>query len=125
MLNQHMMSVAAASQHKDAAWEWVKWTCSADFSKTRALQGLGGPVGMPAVWHDEELLSAFPAWTEWADIMDNVGPNYTAANLRGKEVEDAFNQGVSAIMVQEVGVEEGLINIKDAVQAILDKSVAT
>lgn len=125
MLNQHMMSVAAASQHKDAAWEWVKWTCSAEFSKTRALQGLGGPVGIPEVWHDEELLTAFPAWGAWADIMDNVGPNYTAANLRGKEVEDAFNQGVSAIMVQEVEVEEGLVNVKDAVQAILDKPIAT
>ena len=125
MLNQHMMSVAAASQHKDAAWEWVKWTCSADFSKTRALQGLGGPVGMESVWHDEELLAAFPAWQEWAQIMDDVGPNYNAANLRGKEVEDAFNQGVTAIMVQEVAVEEGLVNIAEAVQTILDKSVAT
>lgn len=125
MLNQHMMSVAAASKHKEAAWEWVKWTCSAEFSKTRALQGLGGPVGMPSVWHDEELLTSFPAWREWADIMDNVGPNYNAANLRGKEVEDAFNQGISAIMVQDITVEEGLLKIKDDVQEILDKSVAT
>ena len=125
MLNQHMMSAASASEHKDAAWEWVKWTCSADFSKTRALQGLGGPVGMEKVWHDEDLLAAFPAWEEWARIMDDVGPNYNAANLRGKEVEDAFNQGVTAIMVQEVDVEQGLVNIVEAVQDILDKPIAT
>jgi hypothetical protein len=46
MLNQHMMSVATASRHKDAAWEWVKWSCSAEFSKARAMAGRGGPVGM-------------------------------------------------------------------------------
>ncbi len=39
--------------------------------------------------------------------MGTVGPNYTAANLRGKELEDAFNQNIMAIMVQEVSVEEG------------------
>jgi ABC-type glycerol-3-phosphate transport system substrate-binding protein len=124
MLNQHMMSVAAASQHGQAAWEWVKWTCSAEFSIERALAGKGGPVGIPEVWHHEEILNMFPSWREWAAVMDEVGPNYTAANLRGKELEDAFNQGVSAIMVQEVGVEEGFERLISACQEILDRPIA-
>jgi multiple sugar transport system substrate-binding protein len=124
MLNQHMMSVATASRHKDAAWEWVKWSCSAEFSKARAMAGRGGPVGMAEVWNDEELLETFPSWREWAMVMDDVGPNYTAANLRGKEVEDTFNQGIAAIMVQEVGVEEGLERVRKACQEVLDKSIA-
>jgi multiple sugar transport system substrate-binding protein len=124
MLNQHMMSVAAASTHPEAAWEWVKWTCSADFSLTRALAGKGGPVGIAEVWHNEELLTAFPSWREWAEVMDNVGPNYTAANLRGKELEDTFNQGISAIMVQEVGVEEGMERVKAACQEVLNRPIA-
>ncbi len=125
MLNQHMMSVAAASEHQDAAWEWVKWTCSADFSVTRALAGNGGPVGIAEVWHNEELLAKFPSWAEWAMVMDEVGPNYTAANLRGKELEDTFNQGISAIMVQEVGVEEGMERLKAACQEVLNRPIAT
>lgn len=125
MLNQHMMSVASASEHKQEAWEWVKWSCSAEFSKTRALAGRGGPVGMAEVWHDEELLEKFPSWREWANVMDDVGPNYTAANLRGKELEDTFNQGISAIMVQEVDVAEGLERVRQTCQDVLDKPVAT
>ncbi len=124
MLNQHMMSVASASQHKEAAWEWVKWSCSPEFSKTRALAGRGGPVGMAEVWHDEEILEAFPSWREWANVMDDVGPNYTAANLRGKELEDTFNQGISAILVQEVSVADGLERVRQACQDVLDKPIA-
>ena len=124
MLNQHMFSVAMASKHPAPAWEWVKWTCSAEFSKTRAMASGGGPVGIASVWHDEELLTKYPPLREWAAVMDVVGPNYNAANLRGKEVEDAFNQGASAIMTQEMGVEEGLVSITTEVQKILDKSIA-
>jgi len=125
MLNQHMMSVATASEHKTEAWEWVKWSCGAEFSKKRALAGRGGPVGMAEVWNDEDILEAFPSWREWAAVMDDVGPNYTAANLRGKELEDTFNQTISAILVQEVGVEEGLERVRQACQDVLDKPIAT
>ena len=124
MLNQHMMSVAAVAQHPEAAWEWVKWTCGRKFSTERALKGLGGPVGMASVWHDPVLLTEFPAWAEWAKVMDNVGPNYTAANLRGKELEDTFNQGISAIMVQQVTPEEGLASVREECQKVLDKPIA-
>lgn len=125
MLNQHMMSVAAAATHPEAAWEWTKWTCSADFSLTRGLAGRGGPVGIPEVWHNEELLTKFPSWREWAQVMDEVGPNYTAANLRGKELEDTFNQGVSSIMVQETTVEQGFENLVAACQEVLNRPPAT
>ena len=124
MLNQHMFSVAMASKHPEQAWEWVKYACSAEFSKTRAMARGGGPVGIQEVWHDEELLTKCPAWREWAAVMDEVGPNYNAANLRGKEVEDAFNQGASTIMTEEMGVEEGLVSITKEVQKILDESIA-
>lgn len=125
MLNQHMMSVASASQHVAGAWEWVKWTCGRQFSRERALSGKGGPVGMPSVWNDPEILQMFPAWEEWARVMGTVGPNYTAANLRGKELEDTFNQNVMAIMVQEVGVPEGLARVREECQKVLDAPVAT
>ena len=124
MLNQHMMSVAAVAKHPEAAWEWVKWTCSRKFSIERALKGLGGPTGMASVWHDPGLLQEFPPWQEWAAIMDHVGPNNTAANLRGKELEDTLNQGISGIMVEEVGVKEGLERIREECQKVLDKPIA-
>ena len=55
----------------------------------------------------------------------NAGqPNYSAANLRGQEVDDAFNQGASAIMTQTVGVEPGLLEMTEVVQKILDKPLA-
>ena len=57
--------------------------------------------------------------------MDEVGPNYTAANLRGKELEDTFNQTISAILVQEVGVADGLERVRQACQDVLDKPIAT
>ena len=124
LLNQHMMSVTSATKHLEGAWEWVKWTGSRKFSLDRALKGLGGPVGMPAVWHDPELMTKFPSWREWARVMDDVGPNYTAANLRGKELEDVFTQNIMAIMVQEVGVQAGLERVRDEVQKVLDASFA-
>lgn len=124
LLNQHMMSVASAAVHPEGAWEFVKWTCSRKFSLDRCLQALGGPVGMVSVWHSTEILKEFPVYAEWASVMDEVGPNYTAANLRGKELEDAFNQNIAAIMVQEVGVAEGLDRVRAECQKVLDKPIA-
>jgi ABC-type glycerol-3-phosphate transport system substrate-binding protein len=124
LLNQHMMSVSAVTKYPEAAWEWVKWTCGRKFSLDRALKGAGGPVGMNSVWHDPDLLKKFPSWEEWAKVMDSVGPNYTAANLRGKELEDTFNQGITGIMVNEVSVKAGLDRVRQETQTILDKPIA-
>ena len=124
MLNQHMYSVAMASDHPEAAWELVKWHCGAETARERMMIGLCAPPGMPSLWHDEEWLSKYPCEQPWSEIFDNVGPNYTAANLRGKEVEDAFNQGVQAIMSQAVGIEEGLENLTEEIQKVLDKDIA-
>lgn len=79
---------------------------------------------MASVWHDVELLGEFPILEEWGRVMDKVGPNYTAANLRGKELEDASNRNATAIMVQEVGVEEGLRRVRDECQKVLDKPIS-
>ena len=116
-----MMSVAAASKHVEEAWAYVKWTTSREFSKMRALEGLGGPTGMPSVWHDPDILAKIPEWEEWAKIMDRVGPNYIAANLRGRELEDAFNNGMQEIWLNKIGVDEGVSKVAKAIQDVLDK----
>ena len=66
-----------------------------------------------------------PSWQEWGDVVGQVGPNSTAANLRGREREDTFNQGVSAIMVEEVTMEVGLESDNVACHEALNRSLVT
>jgi len=121
LLNQHMMSVAAASKSVEEAWAYVKWACSRELVKIGCLEGKRGPVGMASIYHDPDILAKIPEWEEWARIMDNVGPNYIAANLRGREMEDAFNNGIQEIWLNKIGVDEGVSKVAKAVQDVLDK----
>ena len=79
---------------------------------------------MPSVWHDPGLVAKYPVLAEWARVMDQVGPSHTAANLRGKEPEDAFNQNITAILVQDKIVEEDLDAIVEDCQDILGRPIA-
>lgn len=121
-LNSHTMRVLNAAKHVEEAWAWVKWTCGKDYAVHRVLAGNGGPVGHPDVWRHEQVLREIPEWKDWADIMDKDKPNHVPANLRGQEVEAAFDKHTGAIWRGEIGPADGIKQTTAAVQEVLRQS---
>jgi multiple sugar transport system substrate-binding protein len=119
MLNSHTMGVVKTSKHPDEAWAWVKWSCGRDYSVHRVLSGNGGPAGRPDAWRNEQVLREIPEWKDWADLMDRARPNHIPANLRGQELEAAFDQHTGAIWRGELGPADGIKQTTAAVQEVL------
>jgi ABC-type glycerol-3-phosphate transport system substrate-binding protein len=119
MLNSHTMGVVKTTKHQDEAWAWVKWSCGRDYSVHRVLAGNGGPTGRPDAWRNEQVLREIPEWKDWADLMDRARPNHIPANLRGQELEAAFDQHTGAIWRGELGPADGIKQTTAAVQEVL------
>ena len=119
MLNSHTMGVVKATKHPDEAWAWVKWSCGRDYSVQRVLAGNGGPTGRPDAWRDAQVLREIPEWKDWADLMDRARPNHVPANLRGQELEAAFDQHTGVIWRGELGPADGIKQTAAAVQEVL------
>lgn len=119
MLNSHTMGVTKTTKYPEEAWAWVKWTCGKDYAIHRVLAGNGGPVGRPDVWRNEQVLREIPEWKEWADLMDKAKPNYVPANLRGQDVEEAFDTHMGRVWRGEIAPADGVKQATVAVQEVL------
>jgi multiple sugar transport system substrate-binding protein len=119
MLNSHTMGVIKTTKHAEEAWAWVKWSCGTEYAVQRVLVANGAPGGRPAAWRDERVLREIPEWKDWADAMDKAEPNHVPANLRGQEVEAAFDQHMGAIWRGEIGPVDGIKQATAAVQEVL------
>ncbi len=119
MINTHTMGVTRPTKHVEEAWAWVKWSCGKDFAIHRILSGAGGPVGRPDVWRNEQVLRDIPEWKDWLEIMDKARPNHVPANLRGQDVEDAFDKHLGAVWRGEIGPADGIKRAVTAIQEVL------
>ena len=118
MLNSHTMGVVKATKHPDEAWAWVKWSsgrttrCSGCSPATGARRAAGRVARRAGAARDPGV--------EGLGRPDGPGPpNHVPANLRGQELEAAFDQHTGAIWRGELGPADGIKQTAPAVQEVL------
>lgn len=93
-------AIAANSEKKDAAWEFIRWVESSEVTKARALAG-GAPTRYD-VLRDKDVLAKYPYFSEVEKILENSQPvpefAYSSQMVEslGRELSLVVSSGKSA-----------------------------
>jgi len=92
------LAVSRYSEHPEIAADLVRHLTSAGEQKRRALRGSFNPT-RPALYRDEEILSAAPFFADLVDIMRTAVPRPTATTGRKyNQVSHAFWSAVHQVL---------------------------
>lgn len=114
--------ISATSQHKDAAWEFIKWVSSKDMEVQSMLhEGWSARV---SVWSDERITSAMDAELAAAvgKVVNDGYPYDRPSNANAGEVRALVGQMLDIAYTGLRGEElkAAIDPINDQIQAILD-----
>ena len=108
------------SKAPDAAWEFVKHQSSPEgalfFTK---LSKSSVALVRPDILGDPFF--ADPNFEPYKETLLRAMPNVVPANARGTELQDAFAQSFSLVYLGKVGFDQGVKDLNDALQRVLDK----
>lgn len=111
-----------ASANKDLAWDYISWLCGEEGSKVTASTG-----NRPA-WVSEgvaDVMSSVPGFPSDEGSKEALLPTYVAIEIPGSEyssqISSILGEEHSAIMTREITIEEGIKNMNERVQELLEK----
>jgi ABC-type glycerol-3-phosphate transport system substrate-binding protein len=112
--------VGARTKAPEWGWEFVKHLSSRDgclaFTKlSKSSVALVRPDIMDDPFFND------PNFTPYKETLLKGQPNIVPANARGTELQDAFAQAHQVMYLGKVGFEQGLKDLNDALQRVLDK----
>jgi ABC-type glycerol-3-phosphate transport system substrate-binding protein len=88
------------------------------------IQGQKGPIARADFWEDTRVYETEPTYEKLRPIMESIEPDFTVANFRGEEYDNAFQAVYDAMILGEITPEEAAVQIQEACQAVLDKEPA-
>ena len=124
LLNEHVFGIAQASKNPPEAWQFLKWICGKDMCKRRVLEAQGGPVAKPDVWLDADIIKKYPTYGKVGEIMNQIEPDWKAANFRGDEITNNFTQRYSEMEVGQATPADTLKAIVNETNEILSRAMA-
>jgi ABC-type glycerol-3-phosphate transport system substrate-binding protein len=112
--------VGSKSKNPEPSWEFVKHQSSREgcLLFTRLSKASVGCV-RPDVLDDPFF--AEPNFQPLKEMLLRALPNYAPVNYRGTEYQDAFNQTHSLIYLGKLPFDQGVKDLNDALQRVLDK----
>jgi len=124
MLNEHVFGITTASQNPDAAFTFLTWIAGKEMNVQALIQGQKGPIARADVWADDRIYESVPTYAKLRPIMENIEADYTVANYRGEEFDNAFQAVYDRLSLGEIEAEEAANTIAADCQAVLDKEAA-
>lgn len=113
-----MAGINKYSEHKEEAWEFVKFMTGAEGQKISAIHGGLAPT-LPSVFEDQEVLEKNPFFAEEgfqsaleAAVSRPVAPNYP-------EVSEIIQINVSKAIAGEQTVEEAVVKMEEEINAVM------
>lgn len=119
-------SIASTTKDPALAVDCLLFLSSEEAGNWSALeQGTGQPNARKSVWGNEKLLTQrHPIFKRVLDMYNNAeipGPFPMPNNLRFQELQDNWANTSPDLFYGDVGFEEGLQKVQDAMQQILDE----
>ncbi|MBA2175043.1 ABC transporter substrate-binding protein [Halobacillus locisalis] len=113
-----MSAINKYSEHKEEAWEFVKFMTGPEGQKISAIHGGLAPT-LPALFEDEEILEANPFFTQegFQNALEGavsrpVAPNYP-------EVSEVIQINVSKAIAGELTPEEAVAAMEEELKAVM------
>ncbi|MFC0272037.1 ABC transporter substrate-binding protein [Metabacillus herbersteinensis] len=113
-----MAGINKYSEHKEEAWEFVKFMTGPEGQKISAIYGGLAPT-LPSVFEDQEVLEKNPFFAEEgfqsaleAAVSRPVAPNYP-------EVSEIIQINVSKAIAGEQTVEEAVVKMEEEINAVM------
>jgi multiple sugar transport system substrate-binding protein len=104
--------VVAKSQHKEAAWEYVKLVTSDDKSVGKAWVDASGQPSRLSILTDPAISAAFPYFATLADTL-KIARRYGGGIPEAYAIADVIGTTVSSIITGQIEVEPGVKKIGD------------
>lgn len=111
-----------ASANQDLAWDYVAWLCGEEGAKVTA-----GAGNRPA-WVSEgvaDVMSSIDGFPTDEGSKAALLPTYVAIEIPGtalsSQISSILGEEHSAIMTREITIEEGIENMNERVQELLEK----
>ena len=124
LLNDHTFAVSNASKNAEDSFTWLQWMSSKEFCIQGMLAGKAPPNGRPDVFQDERAMRLNPGVELLSPIMDEIEADFFLANYRGWEFDREWGAQADLVMLDKIGIDEAVDNIKKNCQAIVDKEPA-
>jgi multiple sugar transport system substrate-binding protein len=113
-----MSAINKYSEHKQEAWEFLKFMNGPEGQKISAIHGGLAPT-LPALFEDEEILEANPFFADKgfveglnAAVSRPVAPNYP-------EVSEIIQINVSKAIAGELSVDEALVKMEEEIKSVM------
>jgi Bacterial extracellular solute-binding protein len=123
-LNEHVFGVTTASKAPNEAFKVVSWFGSKELNVQGVIQGQKGPIARPDFWADSRVTDKYPTYKKLQAIMETIEPDFTVANFRGEEFDDAYKEVFDALELNNVAPDPAASQIQQLCQAVLDKDPA-
>ncbi len=124
MLNEHVFGITNNSKNTDAAFKFLTWIAGKEMNVQALVQGQKGPIARPDVWADERIYGPNPTYRKLKPIMENIEADFSVANFRGEEFDQAFVSITDAVELGKVTPSAAVEQVQSLCQAVLDKEPA-
>jgi len=123
-LNEHVFGVTTASKAPQEAFKVVSWFGSKELNVQGVIQGQKGPIARPDFWADNRVTEKYPTYKKLQPIMETIEPDFTVANFRGEEFDNAYMQVFDDLELNNIQPDAAATQIQQLGQAVLDKDPA-
>jgi len=124
LLNEHVFGITNSSKAPDAAFTFLTWISGKEMNVQALVQGHKGPIARADVWADDRIYEKNPTYKKLKPIMDTIEADFSVANFRGEEFDNAVNAVYEAMELEKVSPEEAVEQMQAAGQTVLDKEPA-
>jgi ABC-type glycerol-3-phosphate transport system substrate-binding protein len=108
-----------SSEHPYETWQWVKYLCSKEVG-IEGVSRIGEPGLRKDVWEDPQLIND-PLVAPHYELLKVVKPMPEPANGRLSEARAAAQPILDSILLDEIDVEVGCLEIQEAMQEVMDQ----
>lgn len=117
-------TISANSDHKEEAWQFVKWLMEPENHIPIVLSGGSRPALRNSVLEHPRLMTEMKSHKVWVQAIKEAEPWSMPANFRWPEFQETLIQVFAGVWAGKETIEQALPDARNKLQAVLDKPPA-